>query len=97
MLVIALQDAGLRVQRQVTFPVEFRGRIIKYGFRVDLVVEDQLFVELKSTERPAPVHEQQLLTYLRLALRPVGLLINFGFPRAVDGIKRLVNGYVPPP
>jgi GxxExxY protein len=88
---------GLRVERQAVFPVEYAGVTLDLGYRIDLVVEDQLLVELKCTERPSAVHKQQLLSYLRLSKRQVGLLINFGLPRAIDGITRVVNGYTVPP
>jgi GxxExxY protein len=62
------------------------------GFRADLIVEDLVIVELKSVERVAPVHSKQLLTYLRLARKRLGLLANFGEARMKDGMKRVVNG-----
>jgi GxxExxY protein len=93
LLAMALSQKGFRVRRQATFPIEYAGCVIELGYRVDLVVNDELLVELKCTERHAPVHVQQLLTYLRLSGLEVGLLINFGFPKAIDGIKRVVNGY----
>jgi iron complex transport system substrate-binding protein len=65
------------------------------GFRVDLLVERIVVVELKSVEKPAPVHSKQLLTYLRLMNLPVGLLINFGGATLKEGLHRIVNNYVP--
>ena len=65
------------------------------GFRVDLLVEDCVVVELKSVEQLAPVHPKQLLTYLRLMKLPVGLLINFGAETLKEGLKRVVNNYKP--
>jgi len=62
------------------------------GFRADLIVEDKVIVELKSVEQIAPVHKKQLLTYLRLADKRLGLLINFGSAVIKDGISRIVNG-----
>ena len=61
------------------------------GFRADLVVEEKVIVEVKSVAELAPVHEAQLLTYLRLAGCPVGLLINFSVPRLIDGVQRVLN------
>jgi len=87
----ALDRRGLKVARQVPVPIVFDG--IKYdeGFRADLIVEDKVIVELKSVEKIAPVHKKQLLTYLRLADKRLGLLINFGLELIRDGISRVVN------
>ena len=61
------------------------------GFRIDMIVEEKVIVELKSVEKLAPVHQKQLLTYLRLADKRLGLLVNFGEARIKDGIQRVVN------
>jgi GxxExxY protein len=90
-----LTKRGLRVLRQNPIPIYFDGVFFEEGFRTDLIVEQQIVVELKSTEQNHPVHAKQLLTYLRLSDKPLGLLINFGFPRLKDGIKRIVN-HLPP-
>ncbi len=87
-----LQKRGLHVQNQVAIPVEWDGVRLELGFRADLVVDNCLVVELKSIEAVAPVHEKILLTYLRLADRRLGLLINFGAELIKDGISRVVNG-----
>jgi iron complex transport system substrate-binding protein len=97
LLADALQAAGLRVERQVSVPIQFRGRDIKEAYRLDLLVERLVVVECKSVEKLSTVHSQQLLTYLRLGGFPIGLLLNFGEGRLVDGVKRLVNNYQPPP
>ena len=81
----------LRVERQVLVPFEYDGQTIRFGFRLDLLVERKLIIELKSVERPAPVHQRQLLTYLRLMNLPLGLLINFGLDTLAAGIDRVVN------
>jgi len=86
-----LQKCGLRVARQVPVPVVYEGVRFDEGFRADLVVEDKVILELKSVESVAPVHKKQLLTYLRLADKRLGLLINFGAPLIRDGITRIVN------
>ena len=83
---------GLRVNRQVSVPIVWQGLSFDEGFRADLIVEDKVIVELKSVERLAPVHAKQLLTYLRLTDKRLGLLINFGAALIKDGIKRVVNG-----
>jgi GxxExxY protein len=82
----------LRVQRQVAVPIVWDGQTFDEGFRADLIVEDMVIVELKSLEKLAPVHAKQLLTYLRLADKHLGLLVNFGEALIKDGIKRVVNG-----
>jgi GxxExxY protein len=87
-----LQKDGLRVARQVPVPVLYETLRFEEGFRVDILVEDSLILELKSVEAVAPVHKKQLLTYLRLAGKRLGLLINFGAPLIKDGISRVVNG-----
>jgi GxxExxY protein len=86
-----LQKRGLRVARQVPFPVVYEVVRLDEGFRADLIVEDKVIVELKSVEQVAPVHEKQLLTYLRLTDMRLGLLINFGAALIKDGISRVAN------
>ncbi|HEU0135209.1 MAG TPA: GxxExxY protein [Allosphingosinicella sp.] len=84
---------GLRVERQKPIPIEFEGMHLGDGFRADLLVEEKLIIEIKSTERLAPVHGKQLLTYLRLARQPVGLLMNFGGETFREGLQRVVNNH----
>lgn len=91
-LACELEGSSLRVQRQVAVPIVWEGQKFDEGFRADLIVEDLLIVELKSVEKIAPVHAKQLLTYLRLTDRRLGLLVNFGEALIKDGIKRVVNG-----
>ncbi len=87
----ALNKRGLKVARQVSVPIVFDGIKFDEGFRADLVVEDKVIVELKSVETIVPVHKKQLLTYLRLTDKRLGLLINFGSELIRDGISRVVN------
>ena len=87
-----LQRRGLQVERQKPVSFHYDGLDFNDGFRVDLMVESRVIVEIKSVERLAPVHSKQLLTYLRLLNLPVGLLINFGAPTLKDGLHRIVNG-----
>jgi GxxExxY protein len=89
----SLKERGLSVDRQKVIPITFKGRVLNEGFRADLIIENQLLIELKSTERHSPVHAKQVLTYLRLMKLPLGLLMNFGAPTFKDGIKRLANDY----
>lgn len=86
-----LGKRGLKVERQKPVPIEFEGIRFDEGFRVDLIVENCIIVELKSVEQLSPVHSKQVLTYLRLLDFRLGLLINFGAPVIKDGIRRIVN------
>ena len=92
-LAISLADRGLAVERQVTVPVRFNGMILNEGFKVDLLVENRLLIELKSTEAHSPVHPKQVLTYLRLMELPLGLLMNFGAYTFKEGVRRIVNNH----
>jgi GxxExxY protein len=91
-LAFELTEAGLFVQSNVDLPIQYKGSLLPGGFRVDLLVNDAVIVELKAVEKVHPVHQAQLMTYLRLSRRKVGLLINFNVVRIKDGITRLVNG-----
>ncbi|BAY33833.1 hypothetical protein NIES2107_57350 [Nostoc carneum NIES-2107] len=86
-----LRRRKLQVKRQVIIPVVYEDVILDEGFRADLIVEDKVIVELKSVETVHPVHKKQLLTYLRLANKRVGLLINFNVSLIKDGISRVVH------
>ena len=88
----SLERRGLRVDRQQVIRFEYDGMVFDEGFRLDLLVEGQVVVELKSVEKIAPVHSKQVLTYLRLMHLQVGLLINFGAPTLKEGLHRIVNG-----
>lgn len=89
----SLRRDGLSVHRQGAVQVEHEGIVIENGFRFDLLVEDKLLIEIKSTEKHAAVHAKQVLTYLRLMDLRIGLLMNFGMGTFKDGCKRLVNRY----
>ena len=89
----SLKEKGLSVERQKIIPITFKGRVLEEAFRADLVVENQILIELKSTERYAPVHAKQVITYLRLMDLPLGFLMNFGAATFKDGVKRLANQY----
>jgi GxxExxY protein len=86
-----LDQRELTFRRQVELPVIYREMRLNCGYRLDLVVEDIVVVELKTVERILPIHEAQLLTYLKLWGSPMGLLINFNVPLLRDGLKRIVN------
>jgi iron complex transport system substrate-binding protein len=99
-LAARLSERGLRVEAQKPVPVTYRGVSIRDAFRVDLLVEGTLIIEVKSVERLAPVHSKQLLTYLRLMDQPLGLLMNFGADMFRNGVKRVINNrsdYIAPP
>jgi GxxExxY protein len=92
-----LQKRGLKAEREKLMSFEYDGILIQNGFRLDLLVEDIVVVELKSLEVLARVHSKQVLTYLKILNLPVGLLINFGAPTLKEGLHRIVNNYQPSP
>ncbi len=87
-----LQSRGVAVRKQVALPVVYRDVRIDAGYRLDLLVEEAVVVEVKSIVKVLPVHEAQLLSYLKLSGLHIGLLINFHVPHLRDGIKRMING-----
>ena len=91
-LTYQLRKRGLRVELEVPVIVTWDGQSMDIGFKIDLLVEDKLIVELKSIQALAPIHSKQVLTYLRLANKRLGLLINFGQIMLKDQIVRLANG-----
>lgn len=95
MLAAKLAERGYSVARQRAVDFEFEGLRFESAFRIDLLIEERLLVEIKSVERLQPVHAKQLLTYLRLTHQPLGFLINFGGATLKDGLKRVVNDYRP--
>jgi len=91
-MLVELREMNLDARSEVPLPVFYRGKkIAEDGFRLDLLIEDTIIVELKSLENIQPVHKKQLLTYLRLANKPLGLLINFNEALLKDGITRIIN------
>jgi GxxExxY protein len=89
-LVIELQERGLTVETEVQIPIQYKNHNIDAHIRIDLLVNDAVIVELKSVERIMPVHTAQLITYLKLSNRRLGLLINFNVDVIKDGIKRVI-------
>ena len=89
-LVLELQAAGLTCSSNVKVPLSYRGVTLECGYTLDIIVEGLVILELKAVEALAPVHEAQLLTYLKLTGMPVGLLLNFNVPHMKDGIKRKI-------
>jgi GxxExxY protein len=92
-LCFELSQARLCFERQVPLPVVYKGISLDCGYRMDIVVEDKIVIEVKAVERLIPVHEAQLLSYLKLGQRPVGLLMNFHTPILKNGLKRIVNRF----
>ena len=94
-LAAKLLTRGYSVDRQKPIDIEFDGLTFNAAFRIDLLIDQRLLVEIKSVERLTAAHPKQLLTYLRLMKQPVGLLINFGAATLKEGVKRVVNEHVP--
>jgi len=88
-----LADAHVRIEVQRAVPLVYKGLRVESAYRADLVVEECVLVEVKPIEELAPIHSQQLYTYIRLGNYPVGLLLNFNAPTMKAGIKRMVNGF----
>ncbi len=89
-LFFELQNAGLKVERQVAVPVIYKEIKLECGYRIDLLVENQVVIELKAVDEFNPVHEAQILTYMKFADKPIGLLINFNVYLLKNGIKRYI-------
>ena len=85
-----LSVQGIRFERQKPMPIKYKGVFLDCGYRIDIVVDGTVVVELKSVEKVLPIHEAQLLTYMRLGAYGVGLLINFNVPVLKDGVVRRV-------
>jgi len=95
LLAARLEQMGYPIARQRAIDVSFNGIHFPAAFRIDILVDEHLLVEVKSVERLMPVHAKQLLTYLRLTHQPIGLLINFGGETLKEGLKRVVSDYRP--
>ena len=93
-LAMELGLRGLPYQRQLAVPLEYKGQQLRIDLRIDLLVDDRVVVELKAVERLLPIHEAQIITYLRLTGKPFGLLINFNVPLLKDGIRRFLNPHL---
>jgi GxxExxY protein len=91
-LLFELSKGGLVVETQKPLPVLYKGKRVEAGYRVDMLVEKSLIIEIKAVEKLLPIHTAQLLTYLKLSGLRVGLLINFNVAILKDGVVRLVNG-----
>lgn len=89
-----LEARGLRVQRQVPVPIVFDGLVFEAAFKVDVLVESTLVLEIKAVETLSKAHAKQVITYLRLMKQPVGLLLNFSCATMIEGIRRIVNNHL---
>lgn len=96
-LCIELKSMGIHFKRQVHLPINYKGVKLESSYRMDLLIEDRVVVEIKATEDTPPIHAARVLTYLRSSNLPVGLLINFNVVLLKDGLKRIVNSYLGPP
>ncbi|MEN9924960.1 GxxExxY protein [Novosphingobium sp.] len=93
MMIASIRERGLQVASEVAVPISYKGVVIDNAFKADLIIENKLLIELKSTERTSSVHAKQVLTYLRLLKMPLGLLMNFGQSTFKDGLQRIVNDH----
>ena len=93
-LAYELRNLGLEVKQQLALPIIYKGIKLDAGYRIDLLVENKIIVEIKSVEDLAPIHTAQILTYLKLKDLKLGLLVNFNSVKVVDGVKRVINGYL---
>lgn len=91
-LVEELRLRGISYRQEVALPINYRGLLLQAGYRLDLLVEDLVILELKSVQRLEPIHQAQLLTYLRISGRWLGLLLNFNTDRLRNGLRRMLNG-----
>ena len=92
-LAFELREQGLKVEEQLPLPVIYKNVKLDCGYRIDLLVENEIVVEIKAMEALAPIHDAQLLSYLRLSRKRVGLLMNFHMRVLKDGLKRIVNEF----
>jgi GxxExxY protein len=90
-LVYEIGKAGLRVRSELYIPLVYDKLLIEGAYRLDILVEETVIVEVKAVEKVHPIHHAQLLTYMRLAQKPVGLFFNFNEKRLIEGMKRMVN------
>jgi GxxExxY protein len=86
---------GIKFQRQLPVPLNYKGKLIEVGFRADVVIEQKLLIELKAVEQVSPIHKAQVITYLKLMRLPLGLLVNFNEVLIKNGIQRVLNLHLP--
>lgn len=88
-----LIDRGLEIDNQVVLPIYYKGKDLKRNFIIDILVENEILIEIKAVENLLPVHQAQIISYLKIADKYLGLLINFNVPVLKDGFRRYLNGY----
>lgn len=93
-LAFELNQNGLIFERQIDLPIHYKGSRLNFGYRIDFLIENQLILELKAVTELLPIHQAQLLTYLKLKRLPLGLLVNFNTSVLKDGIRRVVSGAI---
>ena len=89
-LALELRNTGIQFETEVSMPVRYKNEILDCGYRTDMLIEKSLLLELKAVEPILPIHQAQLLTYMKLSGIRIGLLINFYQPRLIDGLKRFI-------
>jgi len=94
-LIDELKNRNLNVQRQYPIPIVYKGKHLEKNFIIDILVEEEIIIELKTVDKIQPIHEAQLLTYLKLAEKKLGIIINFNDVLLKNGFKRLLNGKLP--
>ena len=92
-LIAELRSRGIKAEGQVYLPLFYKGIDLKKDFRMDILVENEIIIEVKSAEKTHPIYEAQIISYLKLADKQLGFLINFNVPLLKDGFKRFVNGF----
>lgn len=90
-LIVEFEERNLNYERQKSLEIKYKNKVVKNAFRIDLLVENQVIVELKAIEKTEKIHKSQLLTYLKLSNKKVGLLINFNVKALKEGITRVIN------
>ena len=93
-LAYELRQLGLNIQTQVALPVVYKDVKLEAGYRIDILVENKIIIEVKAVETLSEIHTAQILTYLKLKKLKLGLLINFNSVKVIDGVKRVINGYL---
>ena len=93
-LAYELIEQGLEIQTQIALPVIYKDVKLNAGYRIDILVEDKIIIEIKAVDSLAEIHTAQILTYLKLKDLKLGLLINFNSLKLIDGVKRVINGYL---
>ena len=92
-LIYELKSLGLKVKKELILPIIYKDLILEHGYRIDLLVENNIVIELKTVDKFSEVHSAQILTYMKLGNHPLGLLINFNTKLLKNGIKRFINTY----